>query len=159
MLAVFAGGGSVSLHLLSPVTRGLVSRGILQSGTLNAPWSHMTAEKAVQVGEMLIDDCNCNATMLKVSGEMKMEERKTKHSRLSHASHLNWKFLAEVKTINFVSRNRHELFLIACDQSMPRPCPFSSGTRTPAFSASPPHRPSTASSCHRIQCQCSPAPI
>jgi hypothetical protein len=26
----------------------------------------MTAEKAVQVGEMLIDDCNCNATMLKV---------------------------------------------------------------------------------------------
>jgi acetylcholinesterase len=60
------GGGSVSLHLLSPVTRGLVSRGILQSGTLNAPWSHMTAEKAVQVGEMLIDDCNCNATMLKV---------------------------------------------------------------------------------------------
>jgi hypothetical protein len=46
------------------VTRGLVSRGILQSGTLNAPWSHMTAEKAVQVGEMLIDDCNCNATML-----------------------------------------------------------------------------------------------
>lgn len=63
---VFTGGGSVSLHLLSPVTRGLVSRGILQSGTLNAPWSHMTAEKAVQVGEMLIDDCNCNATMLKV---------------------------------------------------------------------------------------------
>ena len=62
----FIGGGSVSLHLLSPVTRGLVSRGILQSGTLNAPWSHMTAEKAVQVGEMLIDDCNCNATMLKV---------------------------------------------------------------------------------------------
>ena len=61
------GGGSVSLHLLSPVTRGLVSRGILESGTLNAPWSHMTADKAVQVGEMLIDDCNCNATMLKVS--------------------------------------------------------------------------------------------
>lgn len=56
----------MSLHLLSPVTRGLVSRGILESGTLNAPWSHMTAEKAVQVGEMLIDDCNCNATMLKV---------------------------------------------------------------------------------------------
>lgn len=62
----FSGGGSVSLHLLSPVTRGLVSRGLLESGTLNAPWSHMTAEKAVQVGEMLIDDCNCNATMLKV---------------------------------------------------------------------------------------------
>lgn len=29
----------------------------------------MTAEKAVQVGEMLIDDCNCNATLLKVVNE------------------------------------------------------------------------------------------
>lgn len=62
-----SGGGSVSLHLLSPVTRGLVNRGILQSGTLNAPWSHMTAEKAVQVGKMLVDDCGCNATFLDVN--------------------------------------------------------------------------------------------
>ena len=62
-----AGGGSVSLHLLSPVTRGLVTRGILQSGTLNAPWSHMTAEAAAQIGELLVDDCNCNASSLKVS--------------------------------------------------------------------------------------------
>ena len=29
-------------------------------------WSHMTAEKAVLVGEALIDDCNCNSTLLKV---------------------------------------------------------------------------------------------
>jgi acetylcholinesterase len=56
----------VSLHLLSPVTRGLVTRGILESGTLNAPWSHMTAERAAQIGEMLVDDCSCNATSLKV---------------------------------------------------------------------------------------------
>ena len=61
----------MSLHLISPVTRGLVSRGILQSGTLNAPWSHMTAERAAQIGEMLIDDCQCNATNLKVSFLMK----------------------------------------------------------------------------------------
>ena len=67
-----AGGGCVSLHLLSPITRGLVNRGILQSGTLNAPWSHMTAEKAVTVGEMLIDDCNCNSTLLKVSTSIDM---------------------------------------------------------------------------------------
>ncbi|XP_070503332.1 acetylcholinesterase isoform X1 [Chironomus tepperi] len=62
-----AGGGSVSLHLLSPVTRGLVTRGILQSGTLNAPWSHMTSEAAAQIGELLVDDCNCNASSLKDS--------------------------------------------------------------------------------------------
>ncbi|EJY58130.1 AAEL017250-PA [Aedes aegypti] len=61
-----AGGSSVSLHLLSPVTRGLSRRGILQSGTLNAPWSHMSAEKALSVAEALIDDCNCNVTLLKV---------------------------------------------------------------------------------------------
>jgi acetylcholinesterase len=57
----------VSLHLLSPVTRGLVTRGILESGTLNAPWSHMTAERAAQIGQMLVEDCSCNVTSLKVS--------------------------------------------------------------------------------------------
>ena len=44
-----AGGGAVSAHILSPVSKGLVKRGILQSGTLNAPWSYMTAENALQV--------------------------------------------------------------------------------------------------------------
>ncbi|XP_044004285.1 acetylcholinesterase isoform X2 [Aphidius gifuensis] len=59
-----AGGGSVSLHLISPVTRGLVKRGILQSGTLNAPWSYMTGEKANDVAKILVDDCGCNSTLL-----------------------------------------------------------------------------------------------
>lgn len=27
----------------------------------------MTAESAAQIGEMLVDDCNCNASSLKVS--------------------------------------------------------------------------------------------
>lgn len=59
-----AGGGSVSIHLISPVTRGLVKRGILQSGTLNAPWSYMTAERARQVATVLVEDCGCNASLL-----------------------------------------------------------------------------------------------
>jgi acetylcholinesterase len=66
-----AGGSSVSLHLLSPVTKGLVKRGILQSGTLNAPWSHISGKQALKIGESLVDDCNCNSTMLRVS----LEER------------------------------------------------------------------------------------
>lgn len=64
-----AGGGSVSLHLMSPVTRGLVRRGILQSGTLNAPWSYMSAERANEVGRILVNDCKCNASMLEDSPE------------------------------------------------------------------------------------------
>lgn len=59
-----AGGSSVSLHLISPVTRGLVRRGILQSGTLNAPWSFMTGERADEVARILIEDCGCNSTQL-----------------------------------------------------------------------------------------------
>jgi acetylcholinesterase len=59
-----AGGGSVSLHLLSPVTRGLVRRGIMQSGTLNAPWSYMTAEKAADIGRVLVEDVGCNSSQL-----------------------------------------------------------------------------------------------
>ena len=59
-----AGGGSVSLHLISPATRGLVRRGILQSGTLNAPWSYMTGEKADEVARVLVEDCGCNSSLL-----------------------------------------------------------------------------------------------
>nr|AHW29554.1 acetylcholinesterase 2 [Cyrtorhinus lividipennis] len=59
-----AGGGSVSLHLISPVTRGLVRRGIMQSGTINAPWSYMTAERALEVGKQLVGDCGCNVSQL-----------------------------------------------------------------------------------------------
>ncbi|KDR08515.1 Acetylcholinesterase, partial [Zootermopsis nevadensis] len=59
-----AGGGSVSIHLLSPVTRSLVRRGIMQSGTLNAPWSYMTAEKAADIGRVLVEDVGCNADQL-----------------------------------------------------------------------------------------------
>jgi acetylcholinesterase len=44
------------------VSKGLVRRGILQSGTINAPWSWMTAEKAAQIGRVLGDDCGCNAS-------------------------------------------------------------------------------------------------
>lgn len=61
-----AGSSSVNLLLLSPVTRTLARRGVLQSGTLNAPWSHMTGERALEIGMSLIDDCNCNSTIMKV---------------------------------------------------------------------------------------------
>uniref|UniRef100_A0A8D8LMI8 Acetylcholinesterase n=1 Tax=Cacopsylla melanoneura TaxID=428564 RepID=A0A8D8LMI8_9HEMI len=57
-----AGAASVSIHLLSPLTRHLFKRGIMQSGTLNAPWSYMTAERALEIARKLIDDVGCNAT-------------------------------------------------------------------------------------------------
>lgn len=72
-----AGSSSVNAQLMSPVTRGLVKRGMMQSGTMNAPWSHMTSEKAVEIGKALINDCNCNASLLPVSirfGTMQFEE-------------------------------------------------------------------------------------
>lgn len=53
------GGGSVTLHLISPVSRDLIDRGIIQSGTINAPWSIHTAEKAREIAEKLVKDCNC----------------------------------------------------------------------------------------------------
>ncbi|XP_014484403.1 PREDICTED: acetylcholinesterase isoform X2 [Dinoponera quadriceps] len=59
-----AGGSSVSLLLISPVTQNLVRRGILQSGTLNAPWSYMSGERANEVARVLVDDCGCNSTLL-----------------------------------------------------------------------------------------------
>lgn len=61
-----AGSSAVNLQLMSPVTRGLARRGVLQSGTLNAPWSHMSGERALEIGMSLVDDCNCNSTLMKV---------------------------------------------------------------------------------------------
>lgn len=52
------------MHLISPETRGMVKRGIIQSGTVNAPWSYMTGERAVDIAKKLLDDCNCNSTSL-----------------------------------------------------------------------------------------------
>ncbi|XP_037082184.1 acetylcholinesterase-like [Pollicipes pollicipes] len=59
-----AGAASVSVHFLSPYSREYVSRGIMQSGTINAPWSIMTKEKAFRVGSTLVDDCGCNASRI-----------------------------------------------------------------------------------------------
>nr|ADG56547.1 acetylcholinesterase precursor [Musca domestica] len=59
-----AGSSSVNAQLMSPVTRGLVKWGMMQSATMNAPWSHMTSEKAVEIGKALVNDCNCNASLL-----------------------------------------------------------------------------------------------
>nr|ABB76665.1 acetylcholinesterase 2 [Cydia pomonella] len=68
-----AGGGSVSLHMLSPEMKGLFKRGILQSGTLNAPWSWMTGERAQDIGKVLVDDCNCNSSLLSADPSLVMD--------------------------------------------------------------------------------------
>ena len=59
-----AGAGSVSVQLLSPVSRNLVRRGILQSGSINAPWSYMTAETSKRIATALINDVGCDASLV-----------------------------------------------------------------------------------------------
>ncbi|CAL4236315.1 unnamed protein product, partial [Meganyctiphanes norvegica] len=62
-----AGGGSVTAHLLSPISRNYFNRAILQSGVINCPWSIMTVEKAHTIGLQLVDDCGCNSSLIKES--------------------------------------------------------------------------------------------
>ena len=59
-----AGGGSISAHLLSPLSRHLFKRGILQSGTINAPWSYMAGETARRISLDLINDVGCDASLV-----------------------------------------------------------------------------------------------
>lgn len=68
-----AGGSAVSLHMLSPMTKSLSKRGVIQSGTLNAPWSYMTAAQALKAGVALVDDCGCNASLLQVNPKKVIE--------------------------------------------------------------------------------------
>ena len=43
-----AGGASVGLHFVSPLSRGLFSKAILQSGSPTAPWVVLTKEESIQ---------------------------------------------------------------------------------------------------------------
>ena len=54
-----AGAGSVSTHLISPISRHIPRRAVLQSGVINAPWSNLAPEKSKQISQKLIADCHC----------------------------------------------------------------------------------------------------
>jgi len=54
-----AGAGSITAHLLSPVSKHLVKRVILQSGSVNAPWSHMSADKSKALAQTLAENVGC----------------------------------------------------------------------------------------------------
>jgi len=56
-----AGAGAVSVHLLSPVTRPLTQRAILQSGTVNMPWGFMTADASKNVARTLVANVGCGS--------------------------------------------------------------------------------------------------
>ncbi|KAI8424413.1 hypothetical protein MSG28_002920 [Choristoneura fumiferana] len=43
------------------------------SGTLNAPWSWMTGERAQGIGKALVDDCNCNSSLLAADPSLVMD--------------------------------------------------------------------------------------
>ncbi|XP_023348060.1 acetylcholinesterase [Eurytemora carolleeae] len=54
-----AGAGCVSTHLISPVSRHIPKRAVLQSGAINAPWSNISPQKSLEISEALIQDCGC----------------------------------------------------------------------------------------------------
>ena len=56
-----AGAGAVSIHLLSPVTRPLTQRAILESGTVNTPWGFMTTETSKGVARTLAANVGCGS--------------------------------------------------------------------------------------------------
>ena len=55
-----AGSLSVAMHIISPMSRGLFQRGILQSGTAIGPsWGTVTPEKAVRFANTLSEKLGC----------------------------------------------------------------------------------------------------
>lgn len=60
-----AGAASVSAHILSPISRGLFQRAILQSGSINVPWSLMLPTKSLRTAYKLADLVGCSTNILK----------------------------------------------------------------------------------------------
>ncbi|XP_072015174.1 cholinesterase 1-like [Amphiura filiformis] len=54
-----AGGASVSLHLLSPVSQSLFQRAGIQSAGITAPWSYITKEVALERAKLLARSLGC----------------------------------------------------------------------------------------------------
>ncbi|XP_045615284.1 acetylcholinesterase [Procambarus clarkii] len=54
-----AGAVSVSMHLLSPLSRHLYSQAIMQSGTATAPWAIITKEESILRGLRLAEAVGC----------------------------------------------------------------------------------------------------
>lgn len=57
-----AGGASVGMHLLSPPSRGLFQRVVMQSGTPNAPWASVSPGEARRRATMLARLLECPIT-------------------------------------------------------------------------------------------------
>lgn len=54
-----AGAVSVSTHLLSPLSRNLFSRAIMQSGSPTAPWAIITKDESIRRGLLLAKNLGC----------------------------------------------------------------------------------------------------
>ncbi|XP_033104014.1 cholinesterase-like [Anneissia japonica] len=54
-----AGSASVSFHLLSPVSRNLFNRAVMQSASANAPWASYTKQEATRRGTLLAENLDC----------------------------------------------------------------------------------------------------
>ncbi|XP_072174373.1 acetylcholinesterase-like [Diadema setosum] len=57
-----AGGGSVSLHMLSPHSTGLFHQSIMQSGNAICPWAWTTNSRATEAHRQLAERVGCNQT-------------------------------------------------------------------------------------------------
>ncbi|XP_069502623.1 acetylcholinesterase [Ambystoma mexicanum] len=56
-----AGGASVGMHLLSPTSRSLFTRAIMQSGTPNTPWGTLTPTESRRRTTLLAKLVGCNS--------------------------------------------------------------------------------------------------
>ena len=62
-----AGSGSVSFHLVTPISGNVVRRAVMESGTLNAPWSFLPPAAANYGSRLLVNKVGCDASMIQTN--------------------------------------------------------------------------------------------
>lgn len=108
-----AGSASVGYQLLSPGSKDLFQRAVMQSGSPNAPWARVSQETAWHRSKTLVQVLGCplspNAQMEACLQLAKAKDIATKQFELPGASHVSFPFAAVVDG-SFLTRSIEEMW-------------------------------------------------
>lgn len=116
-----AGAASVSMHLLSPLSKGLFHQAILQSGTAINPWSYVPSNESLRRSKVLATTLHCNTgsdeDVLKCMQDMSMENIINNQEKVNPVF-LQFSFVPAIDG-KFMKKTPEEILKEGCFEKIP----------------------------------------